>query len=61
LIKLESNENLKKYLSLICLTEEEKKFILLCKQVLGLEITGEEFLEMSSIDRQGLYDLINGL
>ena len=61
LIKLESNENLKKYLSLICLTEEEKKFILLCNQVLGLEITGEEFLEMSSIDRQGLYDLINGL
>lgn len=43
------------------LTEEEKRFVLLCNTVLGLELTEEEFLRISSVDKQELYDRVVGL
>lgn len=43
------------------LTEEEKRFVLLCNTVLGLEITEEEFLKMSEGDREDLRDRILGI
>ena len=73
LIKLEKNKDWEKFISSLpliyplspplplSLTEEEKRFLLLANQVLGLELTEGEFLRMSSADRQGIYDQINGL
>lgn len=61
LIKLESDKDWEKFGSLLCLTEEEKRFVFLCNQFLGLELTTGEFLRMSSTDRQKLYDQVTEL
>ena len=61
LIKLESDKDWEKFGSLLCLAEEEKRFIFLYKKVLGLEITGGEFLRMSQTERKELYDRVSSL
>jgi hypothetical protein len=40
------------------LSEEEKRFVLLCNRVLNLGLTEEGFSGMSETDKQELYDRI---
>ena len=74
LIDTDENKNWEKYGLPLCypytspktkptpttLTEEEKRFVLLCNTVLGSGFTEEEFLGMSEEDKKGLWDRIIG-
>ena len=45
---------------LLLLSEQEKRFILLCNTVLGLGLTEGKFLGMSEVDKKNLRDRIIG-
>ena len=58
--KDEETKEKEKLVWLLCLSDQEKRFLFLCNTVLGLGLTEEKFLKMSETDKKALRDRIIG-